>query len=635
MKRQRIIATAISHTRRRITRVAAVPAKLTSDQVLVTVGTPCTLSAVGTTETTRALVAGDPSFILHAAFDAGLVDLSVEADGSLSARYVDGALVDTVALEAAHGRQLRAGLGIRVIDELVGEAVTDIAAPLPHDLGRGGLRRLAGLSYAEIRGSELRDMHGLFDDDPRLGPSLQSQLFAYAGIGAMAGLPRPLAEILDDPSLFRVVAGSSFPGLDSWAELRHPTQDHDGKRDKFAARLASSLASHGSALVSAMLSPSYPLSRTVKNPEMLDSLRSPSGYMRVPQSPSNTVAACASSLIAFSEAAPQMLFDYPGFRRPVVALWTAADAATMPGYHVLEGFGPNALMTSSKLETMNQGRAPADRRSVGNSLAPFDVDANGTVIGDGGSGVLVTTMDFALRNHLDITSIIVGWGHSGETGGKAHFAGVGFGGENAMIHAYDMAREGHGMGVTDFEYLVAHATGTSTNSKTDLTAAAAARSIAAERAGYINPLPKMRVGTPKALGDGHTMGETGLKAVSHAISYLLGQPSVSVPTLRNLDPNLGKAADQFNLIADSFIGNESGAAICATQGFGGYNGAVAFRAATAETLAEYRPDPHVLAGYLEQWPELRRDRELREFIARTQRGSTLSLAQHHCWPSLP
>ena len=42
------------------------------------------------------------------------------------------------------------------------------------------------------------------------------------------------------------------------------------------------------------------------------------------------------------------------------------------------------------------------------------------------------------------------------------------------------------------------------------------------------------VGTPKAVGDGHTMGETGLKAVSQALQFLLGQPSVGVPTLRHL-----------------------------------------------------------------------------------------------------
>ncbi len=52
---------------------------------------------------------------------------------------------------------------------------------LPHDLERGGLRRLAGLTYAEIRQSSFSDMFGLFDDDPRLGPSLQAQLFLLRG----------------------------------------------------------------------------------------------------------------------------------------------------------------------------------------------------------------------------------------------------------------------------------------------------------------------------------------------------------------------------------------------------------------------------------------------------------------------
>ena len=169
-------------------------------------------------------------------------------------------------------------------------------------------------------------------------------------------------------------------------------------------------------------------------------------------------------------------------------------------------------------------------------LAPFDIDANGTVVGEGGSGLLVTTLDFALRNFLDITSIIVGWGQSGEAGGKAHFAGVGFGGENALIHALELAYRGHGYGVADFQYLVAHATGTRTNSKTDLTTAASARARRGGTAGSTGELPPMPVGTPKAVGDGHTMGETGLKAVSQAMQYLLGKPAVGVPTLRHPRP---------------------------------------------------------------------------------------------------
>ena len=48
---------------------------LRSDQVLVTVGTACTISAVGSTETYQARVAQSEEFLPLAAFDAGLVEI--------------------------------------------------------------------------------------------------------------------------------------------------------------------------------------------------------------------------------------------------------------------------------------------------------------------------------------------------------------------------------------------------------------------------------------------------------------------------------------------------------------------------------------------------------------------------------
>jgi 3-oxoacyl-(acyl-carrier-protein) synthase len=300
---------------------------------------------------------------------------------------------------------------------------------------------------------------------------------------------------------------------------------------------------------------------------------------------------------------------------------------------MLDAFGPGALATRAKLDAANAARSPHDRRAVADALAPFDIDASGTVIGEGGSGMLVTTLDFALRNFLDITSIIVGWGQSGEAGGKAHFAGVGFGGENALIHALDLARLGHGYGVEDFRYLVAHATGTRTNSKTDLASADAARRTAAQRQGYHGSLPVMTVGTPKAVGDGHTMGETGLKSLAQAIEHLVGHAAVGAPTLRRVDPDLGPVAEAFSLSASTVPGDIDGGALCTTQGFGGYNGAIALRAAHADAFARYHPDASVLAAYVERWPEIRRERELRERRARTTRGSILSLALHHQWQS--
>jgi hypothetical protein len=613
---------------------------LTADKVLVTIGTPCSISAVGSTETYRARVIGAPEFIAYAAFDAGLVDVDPQADGSLRFRWTNGEPATIAEIERLHGAKLRSSLGIRYIDELTAlgsSVVTDVAATLPHDFDRGGLRNLAGLTYRDVRDSALKDMYGLFDDDPRLGPSLQAQLFAYCGLGALAALPVSLSELIANPYEFRVAGATAFPGLDAHGQLRAAgtiTPENDKLRDKFAMRLANSLSSHGPALLSTMLAPSYSLSKSLKNPQLLDSLRSASGYMRVPQTPLNAVGACASSSIVFCEFAPQMLLDYPGYQRPSMMLWTAADAATRPNWQILDAFGPGALMTRSKLETMNAGRSPDEQRAVADSLAPFDLDANGTVVGEGGSGLLVTTLDFALRNFLDITSIVVGWGQSGEAGGKAHFAGVGFGGENALIHALELAYRGHGYRASDFQYLVAHATGTRTNSKTDLTTAASARSVAAERQGIKDVLPQVAVGTPKAVGDGHTMGETGLKAVSQALQFLMGKPAVGVPTLRHLDPDLGPAAESFILQAQPITGNADGGAVCATQGFGGYNGAIALRAAHADAFARYSPDRKVLAAYLERWPELRREREQRERHWRSRRRSAIELAQIHCWKGL-
>jgi hypothetical protein len=75
----------------------------------------------------------------------------------------------------------------------------------------------------------------------------------------------------------------------------------------------------------------------------------------------------------------------------------------------------------------------------------------------------------------------------------------------------------------------------------------------------------------------------------------------------------------------------NGGALCATQGFGGYNGAVAFHAANAESLARYAGDADTLRAYLERWPEIRKERERCEGYWRRRRRATIELAQLHRW----
>jgi 3-oxoacyl-[acyl-carrier-protein] synthase II len=615
------------------------------DQVLVTVGTPCTISPVGSTETRRALIVGDPSSVGFAAFDAGLVNVDfsspVNAPRFVLAHGPDaGKSVELSVIEERWGATLRANMGIRHLprERLAPHVLSDIAAPLPHDLESGGLRRLAGLTFDEVRGSSFRDMFGLFQDDPRLGPSLQSLLFLYGGVGSLAALPKPLAELLPAAHRFRVAAGCAFQGGDAFDAMSLGMQPRaeqvaDKKNDKLAYRLSAYLNTHGPALINTMLSPAFNLSRVRKNPSLLDALtQAGSPFRNVPQAPMVSSAACASALVAFSDIASQMLLRYPGHIPPALVLWTAADAALMPDARVLEAFGLGAMMTREKLGIMNQDRAPADRRGVADCLAPFDVDAQGTVVGHAGSGLLVTTLEFALQNFLDVTSIIVGWGQSGETGGKGHFAGVGFGGENALIAALAMAREAHGYGVADFGHLVAHATGTRTNSRTDLTSVYDARLAAARQEGHTGGLFPMTVGAPKAIGDAHSMGETGLKATGEGVHYVLGERTVGIPTLRRLDPELGGAAEHFRLERGPLEGNADGGVLAPTQGFGGYDGAIALRSAHADAIRRYRgADAPWVDAYLERWPELRRERMDREARARRQRGMVRALVDHHCW----
>ncbi len=89
--------------------------------------------------------------------------------------------------------------------------------------------------------------------------------------------------------------------------------------------------------------------------------------------------------------------------------------------------------------------------------------------------------------------------------------------------------------------------------------------------------------------------------------------------------------EQYVLERRPVPGDADGGAIVATQGFGGYDGAVALRAAHGEALRRYDVDGRLLDAYLERWPELRRQRELRERRARTERGATLRLALEHRW----
>jgi hypothetical protein len=131
------------------------------------------------------------------------------------------------------------------------------------------------------------------------------------------------------------------------------------------------------------------------------------------------------------------------------------------------------------------------------------------------------------------------------------------------------------------------------------------------------------------------MGETGLRAAIEAVCYLLGEPVVGVPTLRTVDPNLAEVQDAFTLQNGPIAGVPDGGVISTVQGFGGYVGALALRAATPDALRRYTfEDGSLLSDYLERWSELRKERVERETRMRRTRGMALALAEQHAYPGL-
>jgi 3-oxoacyl-[acyl-carrier-protein] synthase II len=63
---------------------------LPTDKVLVTIGTPCSMSAVGSTDTFLARVTDSPEFIGLAAFDAQLVEFTDQFSSGVKMKWLAG-----------------------------------------------------------------------------------------------------------------------------------------------------------------------------------------------------------------------------------------------------------------------------------------------------------------------------------------------------------------------------------------------------------------------------------------------------------------------------------------------------------------------------------------------------------------
>lgn len=676
-------------------------ANLPTDQVMVFVSPGNIVSGIGRDLTHRAATTGDAHMIAYAAVDAGFVFIHPNSpiekpDFRVPDDTDDGRSISVEEIDAQWGIWLRQNMGTRltesnymigiaaareglvapihgslaaeprficiqegrdygrkmslgeVVDrwgsrlrQFLKEANLNFGAPLAQGLETGqafresagsqrlpqGLLAHAGWTYKGLKGTPLEDMRLLFENGLH-GPSLQAQLFLYTSLMALAALPEPLSRLISAQH-FRVGASCCYPGTEAWESLKYSDPD-----DKFAYRLAAVLSTHGPALVNMALAVALSLSKVKRNPKLLQALRQKGTLLRnVPQAPLVSQGACAGGLINFADFVPGFLWKgYPGVTPVNLGVLTSADAILLPGGEINEGFG-RALANALALEAA--GREPSEALGVLSKQG-----ALGTLVGNMGVGLIPTTLEFAFTHFLDVAAIVVGWGQSGESGGKQHAAGVGFGGENAIFNALKMAEDGHGF-VDSFGYYVGHNTGTPTNAATELTLLDDTRREYENERGRHGPLRRIKVGAPKATrpGTGHSNGPAGLQSAKEAIHYVSGERVIGAPMYGDVHPDLARVMPGYEVSDGFYEGSLENGALAYVQGFAGYDGVFAVMPGTDQNLRRYplsaalqARDPQAVEKYLERRPGIRSERRQREWRAHITPGAALQLALRHLWP---
>src|SRR5262249_5564054 len=145
---------------------------------------------------------GDSNRIGYDFVSAGLGSADPESSATNPVfRLPDG---QEISLQEMHSRDemgqlggvsLQADRAIRFLkpEQMASHLLSNVAAPLAYRLetgsSEGGLRWHGGLRSSDLKGTPLEDMRMLFDDDPVVGPSLQSQLFLHTALMSLAALP--------------------------------------------------------------------------------------------------------------------------------------------------------------------------------------------------------------------------------------------------------------------------------------------------------------------------------------------------------------------------------------------------------------------------------------------------------------
>ena len=217
---------------------------------------------------------------------------------------------------------------------------------------------------------------------------------------------------------------------------------------------------------------------------------------------SSPVAACATGLVAVGEAMWRLRIG-------------EADVMMAGGTESIDApLGIAAFGRLGALSTRNEDPERACR--------PFDLDRDGTVLGEGSVVFVMETLEHARARHANILAEVLGYGLTGDAYHVAAPDPSGDGGARAMQTAIDAS----GLVASEIDYVAAHGTGTQLN---DASETAAIKTVFGDGA-YRTPISSNKSSV------GHMLGAAGAFSIMVLIKTF--QDNVIHPTanLETPDP---------------------------------------------------------------------------------------------------
>ncbi|HEU5049402.1 MAG TPA: beta-ketoacyl-ACP synthase II [Gemmatimonadales bacterium] len=251
-----------------------------------------------------------------------------------------------------------------------------------------------------------------------------------------------------------------------------------------------------------------------------------------------TVSACASSAHAIGESY-RMIRDGEADAMVTGGAEAAITGLTIAGFQNMRA-----------LSSRNDDPATASR--------PFDKDRDGFVLGDGGSIVVLESLEHAERRGAEILGEVIGYGASGDAYHMTSPAPKGEGAQRAMLACLADA----GVAPERVGYVNAHGTSTELG---DIAETEAVKAVFGEHA------RRLVFASTKSM-TGHLLGAAG--ALEFAVSLLVTRTGRIPPTINQFtaDPEC-----DLDSAPNRMVERATEVAISNSFGFGGHNATLAVR----------------------------------------------------------